>query len=461
MKAENRNKEGCPCADRLETEKHTEARSDTTLQNPDKSGAGTLLAKILERDNLNRAYKRVKANKGAPGIDGMSVEEALPYLKTHGKELITRITQETYKPQPVKRVEIPKPDGGIRQLGIPTVIDRVIQMAIAQVLEPIFEPEFSESSFGFRPGRNAHQSIGKAKEYYDEGNKYVVDIDLEKYFDTVNHDLLIRMIREKVRDKTVIALIRKYLKSGVMINGVKSATTEGTPQGGPLSPLLSNIYLTKFDRMLEERGHKFVRYADDCNIYVQSQRAAERVLASCTRYLEEKLKLRVNRNKSCAGKPTELKFLGFALYENESQSGIRVHVKSLKRFKARLKQITKRSQSVTLEVILSRIRRNAQGWLAYYRIADMRWAISNITKWLRRRIRMYLWLQWKRPSAKYTNLRKLGATERQAREWSNTRKGSWRIAKSWVLTTTLTNKYLASLGFYDISEAYARLHTSC
>ena len=285
---------GCPCEGTEETESNREARSTAALETTEKDGAGSLLEKILHRDNLNASYKRVKQNGGAAGVDGMTVDEMFLYLREHGAELIASIRGGWYKPKPVRRVEIPKPDGGVRLLGVPTVIDRMIQQAIMQVLQPIFEPIFSDNSYGFRPGRNAHQAILKAKTYYDEGYIHVVDIDLAKYFDTVNHDILLELVSREVKDKSVIRLIRKFLKSGVMVDGLISPTDEGTPQGGNLSPLLSNIYLTEFDRMLENRSHKFVRYADDCNIYVKSIRAAERVMESSTKYLEGKLKLKVN-----------------------------------------------------------------------------------------------------------------------------------------------------------------------
>jgi len=300
------------CEGMVETESNKRVRSAVALETEEKNGA-ELLEDILHRNNLNAAWKKVKDNKGAAGIDGMSVDEMLPYLKEHREELLESIRGGFYKPKPVRRVEISKPDGGVRMLGVPTVIDRMIQQAIAQVLEPIFEKTFSDNSYGFRPGRNAHQAIKQARRYYDEGYTRVVDIDLAKYFDTVNHDLLMDMLREQVRDKRVLTLIRKFLKSGIMINGLVNASQEGTPQGGNLSPLLSNIYLTRFDKMLEERGHKFVRYADDCNIYVKSKRAAERVMENSVEYLEGKLKLEVNRKKSSTGSPLRLKFLGFSL----------------------------------------------------------------------------------------------------------------------------------------------------
>jgi len=409
---------------------------------------------------MNLAYKRVKKNGGAPGVDGMTVDELLPYLKEHGGELVKLIALGVYQPRPVKRIEIPKPDGGTRRLGIPTVVDRVIQLAIAQVLEMIFEPEFSDSSFGFRPGRSAHQAIRRARACCDVGYTSVVDIDLEKYFDTVNHDLLIGMLREKVKDEMLLKLIRRYLKSGVMLDGVVTPTEEGTPQGGNLSPLLSNIYLTKFDRLLESRGHKFVRYADDCNIYVKSRRAAVRVMSSCAAYLEGALKLRVNRKKSRVGSPLRLKFLGFSLYRGKNGTRIRAHSKSICRFRAKLKQITRRNRGTSLEAILTQLRVYVRGWLGYYSIADMSSTMKAVNEWIRRRIRMYIWKQWKRIRTRISRLRELGVPKGKAYEWANTRKGYWRIAGSWIMTTTYTNERLASLGYDDISKRYEALHST-
>jgi group II intron reverse transcriptase/maturase len=398
-------------------------------------GEESLLWKVLARNNLNRAYKRVKKNGGAPGVDGMTCGELLEYLRAHGNELIAAISDGTYRPRPVKRVQIPKPDGGMRQLGMPTVVDRVIQLAIAQVLEPIFEPEFSESSYGFRPGRNAHQAIRKAREYYEAGYKYVVDIDLAKYFDTVNHDLLINMLRIKVKDEKLISLIRKYLKSGAMENGMVSPTDKGTPQGGNLSPLLPNIYLTEFDRLLTDRGHKFARYADDCNIYVRSNRAALRVMSSSRRYLEGELKLKVNTEKSAVGSPLHMKFLGFCLYQGKNGIGIRAHSKTIKRIKGKLKYLTRRNQGISVEAVLIKLKSYVGGWLGYYAIASMSRLMQELTEWVRRRIRMYIWKQWKRIRTRIAKLKSLGVREEQAFRWANTRKGYWRISGSWILTT--------------------------
>lgn len=452
-------KTGWTCEGTVETESSKGARSVATPETAEKNGA-ELLERILHRNNLNAAYKRIKRNGGAAGIDGMTVDEMLPYLKEHGDELVQSIRGGWYKPKPVRRVEIPKPDGGVRLLGVPTVIDRMIQQAVVQVLQPIFEETFSDSSYGFRPNRNAQQAINRARDYYDDGYTQVVDLDLAKYFDTVNHDLLMDMVREQVSEAGVLKLIRKFLKSGVMANGLVSATNEGTPQGGNLSPLLSNIYLTKFDRMLENRGHKFVRYADDCNIYIKSRRAAERVMESCVKYLEDKLKLKVNRQKSQTGSPLNLKFLGFSLCKIGKKTGIRPHGKTLKRFKDKIREITSRKQGRSIAVILSNLKRYTTGWLGYYAIADMKSHIQALNEWTRRRIRQIFWKQWKRVSAKFDNLKRLGIPKCKAWEWANSRLGYWRLSHSWVLTRTLTNEYLVSIGYDDISKRYEALRSN-
>ena len=328
---------------------------------------------------------------------------------------------------------------------------------MVQVLQPVFEQTFSDSSYGFRPKRNAHQAIQRAKQYCEEGYTNVVDLDLEKYFDTVNHDLMIKMVRETVKDEAVIALIRKFLKSGVMAEGLISQREQGTPQGGNLSPLLSNIYLTKFDRMLEERGHKFVRYADDCNIYVKSPRAAERVMAGCVKFLEGKLKLKVNRKKSTTGSPTKLKFLGFSIYGGKEGIRIRVHEKALKRLKERLKAMTSRKRGRKVEHILEEISRLINGWLGYYHSADMKKYLQGISEWLRRRIRQIYWKRWKKVRTRYENLIRLGVSRDKAWQWANTRKGYWRTAGSWILTTTLNNRYFETLGFPNILKRYEEL----
>ena len=451
-------KAGYTCDDRIESESNREARSNTMLEMEEKDSAESLLEKMLNRNNLNSAYLRVKRNGGSAGIDKMTVKDMLPYLKEHKNELLEQIRNGSYKPKPVRRVEIPKPDGGVRMLGVPTVIDRMIQQALVQILQPIFEPVFSDSSYGFRPKRSAHQAIKRAKSYYELGYTQVVDIDLAKYFDTVNHDILMDMVREEVKDKSILKLIRLFLKSGVMVNGIVKSTDEGTPQGGNLSPLLSNVYLTKFDRELEKRGHKFVRYADDCNIYVRSERAAERVMASCKQYLEGKLKLKVNTQKSQTGSPLKLKFLGFSLYKSKEGAGIRANEKSLKRFKQRVKEITSRKRGRAITQVLNELKRYTVGWLNYYGIADMKSQIQRFNGWIRRRIRMYIWKAWKKVSAKFRNLQILGVNKQKAWEWSNTRKGYWRISNSYILTVSLTNSYLESIGYDNIFKRYEMVH---
>jgi len=461
-------KTGLPVQYELEMEYTQEAHSAVIRKTANTDSAigqkseQSLLEAILDINNMFKAQERVTSNKGAAGIDGMTVRELNKYLIKNYLELCASIRGGWYKPKPVKRVEIPKPDGGKRLLGIPTVIDRMIQQAMVQVLQPMFEQTFSDSSYGFRPRRNAHQAIQRAKKYYEEGYTYVVDIDLEKYFDTVNHDLLIKMVRETltnlgIADELVITLIRKFLNSGVMIDGLVSQTVQGTPQGGNLSPLLSNIYLTKFDLMLEKRGHKFVRYADDCNVYVKSQRAAERVMEGCIKFLEDKLKLKVNLKKSATGSPTELKFLGFSLCKRKEEVGIQVHEKPLLRFKERLKAITSRRRGGRIEQILEELGRLINGWLGYYCIADIQKELEWISGWLRRRLRQLYWKRWKLVKARRENLIKLGIPRDRAWRWANSRKGYWRIAGSFILKTTLTNSYFETLGLINLVKRYKEL----
>lgn len=417
-----------------------------------------LLEEILDRDNMNKAYKRVRSNRGKPGIDGMTVDELLSFLKKNGEPIRQAIMEGTYSPQPVRRVEIPKPGGGIRLLGIPTVLDRAIQQAIAQILSPIYEREFSNNSYGFRPGRDAHQAIKKCKGYIDAGYTWVVDIDLEKYFDTVNHDKLMRLISRDIKDGRVLSLIRKYLKSGVMINGVVMDTEEGTPQDGNISPLLSNIMLNELDKELTKSGLKFCRYADDCNIYVKSKKAAERIMASVTRFLEEELKLKVNKGKSAVDRPWRPKFLGFSFYMKKGEAKIRVHPKSIKKLKEKLKAVTGRSNAMRMDERIVRLKQIITGWVNYYRIADMVKMAREIDEWLRRRVRMCYWKRWKKIKTRHDNLVKLGINNRKAWEYANTRKGYWRISNSHILSTTLTNERLKKRGFPSLTERYLLVH---
>ncbi|KXG77761.1 group II intron reverse transcriptase/maturase [Thermotalea metallivorans] len=411
-----------------------------------------LLERILHRDNLNMAYKRVKSNKGSHGIDGMEVNELLPFLKKHGETIRQSILEGSYKPKPVRRVEIPKPDGGTRQLGIPTVLDRMIQQAIAQELTKIFDPGFSEYSYGFRPNKNAHQAIIKARDYIQQGHNWVVDIDLEKFFDRVNHDKLMSLVSRKVKDKRVLHLIRKYLESGIMLNGIKVKSEEGTPQGGPLSPLLSNIMLDELDKELERRGHKFCRYADDCNIYVKSKKAGDRVMASITQFVEERLKLKVNRDKSAVDKPIRRKFLGFSFYNVKGETRNFIHKKPIERFKAKIREITSRSNGKGMEWRKIKLNQLIIGWVNYFKIADMRNLARNLDQWIRRRIRMCYWKQWKKIKTKHNNLVKLGIKDSKAWEYANTRKGYWRISGSHILSTSLTNERLEKMGFTTLTK---------
>lgn len=455
-------KEGYLLKSRVEPESKTGVRSILTAsekgRSDDSEYAGDLLEKILDRDNMNRAYKRVKANKGSYGVDRLTVDELLQYLKQNGTQLRQAILEGRYKPAPVRRVEIPKPDGGKRMLGIPTVVDRVVQQAIAQVLTPIFESKFSDKSYGFRPGKSAKQAIVKCKEYIQTGYNWVVDIDLARYFDTVNHDKLMGLLAKEIEDKRVLSLIRNYLQSGVMINGVVIEMEEGCPQGGPLSPLLSNIMLNELDKELEKRGLRFCRYADDCNIYVKSRKAAERVMKSVTRFLEEELKLRVNKEKSTVGKPWNLKFLGFSFYNRKGEIRIRVHEKPIRRFMNKIREITARSNGKSVEWRIGKLNQCITGWVNYFSIADMGKTVRRIEEWMRRRIRMCFWKQWKKIKTKHDNLVKLGIDNRKAWEFANTRKGYWRVANSPILSKTITNEYLKKLGLQNILERYSLVH---
>ena len=461
MKAEYADKDGFLQRDSVEHEGYAEAQSAGQMETAEQDNASDLMEKILDRDNLNKAYQRVKSNKGAPGIDGMTVEEALPWLKEHREELLESIRGGWFKPNPVRRKEIPKPDGGVRKLGIPTVIDRIVQQAIAQVLVPLYEPQFIDGSYGYRPDRSAQMAIQKVKEYAEEGHKYAVQLDLSKYFDTLNHALLINLLRRTIRDERVIQLIKKYLKSGVMENGVCVKTEEGSPQGGPLSPLLANIYLNEFDHEFENRGVKVIRYADDIVLLAKSQRATERLLETSTRYLEEKLKLTVNREKSKAVSVAAIrnfKFLGFALGRDKNGYYIRVHAKSLKKAKQKLKELTSRSQGRNVRKVMGNLKTYMTGWLAYFGIASMKSTMSEWNGWLRRQIRMYIWKQWKKPRTRMRNLMKLGVPDWRACTVAYSRKAYWRCAKHACINEAISSKRLAQAGYYSILDRYESLH---
>lgn len=446
--------------DSVEHERYDEVCSTSSGEQKNQDGVPTLFEKILSRENLNLAYLQVVRNKGAAGMDGMTYDQLLPYLKDNREELLSQLRNGTYKPSPVRRVEIPKPNGDKRKLGIPTVIDRMLQQAINQVLQPLFESEFSVNSFGFRPKRSAHMAIIQAKSYYEQGYKYVVDIDMKAYFDTVNHDKLMFMIEKKIKDKQVLRLIRQYLMSGIMENGLVSPSTEGTPQGGNLSPLLSNIYLNEFDQLLEARGHKFVRYADDCNIYVRSKRAGQRVMDKAVKFLEGNLKLTVNRDKSAVGSPLKRKFLGFCLLATKNGVNIRPHNDAKVTIKGKLRKITKRNRGRRVEVLFKEINQLMTGWINYYGIGEMKRFMMELNGWLKRRIRQYIWKQWKNPRTRKRNLISLGIDKQKAYEWSNTRKGYWKLSKTYVLHRSLTDKELISRGYMDISLKYQFVHSN-
>lgn len=417
-----------------------------------------LLEEVLERNNMLLALKRVISNKGSHGVDGMKIDELREHIKKHWDTIKAKILESKYNPSPVRRVEIPKVDGGVRLLGIPTVQDRLIQQAIAQVLSRIYEPLFSNNSFGFRPRRGAKDAVTKSKQYINEGNRCVIDMDLEKFFDKVNHDILMGKLEKKIKDKRLLSLIRKYLKSGILINGVSVTSAEGTPQGGPLSPLLANIMLDELDKELEKRGHKFCRYADDNNVYVKSKRAGIRVMESMIKLIENKLKLKVNKDKSAVDFVSKRKFLGFSFYFAKGGAEIRIHEKSIKRFKDKIKFYTNRNIGISMESRLKKLNQIMMGWINYYGIANAVAKLKELDKWIRRRLRACIWKQWKKISTRHRNLVKLGINKYKAWEYANTRKGYWRISKSPILSKSLNNKYLESLGFVSLTQTYQMMH---
>ena len=443
---------------KLETEGNVEVPSVldvSELEEIDtKTVTNELLEEILSQDNMNLAYKRVKANKGASGIDDMQVDELLQYLKENGEQIKEDIRKGKYNPKAVRRVEIPKADGSKRKLGIPTVVDRVIQQAIAQQLSEIYEPIFSENSYGFRPNRSCHDAILKAKEIMNNGYKWVVDLDLEKFFDTVNQDLLISIIRRTVNEDKVVSLIRKYLQAGVMVKGVFEKTEKGTPQGGNISPILSNIMLNELDKELESRGLQFVRYADDCIILTKSKKAAERVMGNITKFIEKKLRLKVNRKKSKVDRPWRIKYLGFSFYQSKGKVEIRIHPKSIEKFKDKIQEITSRSNAMSMEIRFQKLRQVIRGWVNYFKIANMERIAQKLDEWIRRRIRMCYWKQWKKIKTKYDNLVRLGIEKDKAWQFANTRKSYWRISNSPILAKSLNNKTLERLGYLSLSSVY-------
>lgn len=403
------------------------------------------------------ALKRVESNKGAPGIDGVDVKSLRAYVMEKWVDVRQQLLTGTYKPQPVRRVEIPKPGGGKRGLGIPTALDRLIQQALLQVLTPIFDPDFSPNSHGFRPKKSAHGAVQQAQAYIQEGYRWTVDMDLEKFFDRVNHDILMSRIARKVKDKRVLKLIRSYLNAGVMENGVRTRTELGTPQGGPLSPLLANILLDDFDKELERRGHRFVRYADDCNVYVKSKRAGERVKESLTRYLEQRLKLRVNREKSAVDRPWKRKFLGYS-FRAEKRAPIRLADKTIERFKDRIREITSRRRSMSIQERIRQLNAYILGWVAYFRLAEMKGHCERFDEWIRRRLRMCLWKQWKRVRTRIRELRALNQPDWVAFMMANSRRGPWEMARN--LNNAMDKRYFEQLGLRSLQERYLELRSA-
>ena len=413
-----------------------------------------MLEEILNVQNIYKSLARVTSNKGAAGIDNMQTDELRQYVSTHWQELKASITTGSYSPSPVKKVEIPKAGGGKRMLGIPTVTDRLIQQAISQWLSPKYEGEFSEYSYGFRPNRNAHQAVRQAQKFLNAGKSWIVEIDLEQFFDKVNHDKLMSLLERKIDDKRTLRLLRQYLKSGIMEGGTVSPRVEGTPQGSPLSPLLSNIILNELDKELQQRGHSFVRYADDCSIYVKSEKAAKRTEASITQYIEQKLKLKVNKEKTKVSRPMGSMLLGFSFYKSKDQWEIRISSKSVSRIKAKLKANTQRNNPANARIKIQKLETIIRGWVNYFVIAKAKSIMQQLDEMVRVRLRIGEWKQWKRIKTKIRKLISLGVNKYKAYEWGNSSKGYCKIAHSPVLQTTLTDNYWRKLGYTGFNNYY-------
>lgn len=417
-----------------------------------------MLDKVLLRNNLLTALKRVESNKGTSGVDGMTFDELRDYLTTQWVFIKAELLDGTYKPSAVKKVEIPKPNGGKRMLGIPTVVDRFIQQAISQYLIYLYDKGFSDRSYGFRPGRSSHQAVKQAQRYLNSGYDYVIEIDLEKFFDIVNHDRLMSILSRDIRDKRMLKLIGKYLKAGIMSDGKIESRSKGTPQGSPLSPVLSNIILDELDKELEKRGHKFVRYADDLSIYVRSMKSAKRVKGSIFKFIEGRLKLKVNKRKSKISRPTKSGILGFSFYKDAKGWQLRVGEKSYRRFKSKVRQLTSRRWSVSIGVRLERLNVYTKGWISYFRIAKCRKRLRDLDSWIRFRLRMCIWKNWKKIKTRIANLAKLGMSKFHAYINGNTRKGYCRIAHSGILSSTMTNEYFTNLRYVKLEDIYLKCH---
>jgi RNA-directed DNA polymerase len=423
----------------------------TTSDPESPASTNRLMEEVCERENLKEALRRVKANKGSAGVDRMTVGGITDYLKQHWPAIREQLLSGTYEPKPVRRVEIPKPDGGVRKLGIPTVLDRFIQQAVMQVLQRQWDPTFSESSYGFRPARSAQQAVAKAQQYIAEGHGWCVDLDLEKFFDRVNHDKLMGQIAKRVEDKRLLKLIRTFLNVGVMENGLVNPSVEGTPQGGPLSPLLSDLVLDELDRELERRRHRFVRYADDCNLYVRSERAGQRVMESVTRFITQKLKLKVNEAKSAVARPQERKFLGFSFTAGPEVRRV-IAPKALDRFKRRIREITRRAKGVSMKTTMEELAPYMRGWRGYFGFCETPEVLIGLTRWVRLRLRAAMWRQWKTPRRRRAALLELGVRERLANNTAGSGLGPWHLSKAKALSVGLSNAYFKSLGFPSLFE---------
>jgi RNA-directed DNA polymerase len=424
----------------------------STVSDPESpASTNRLMEAVCERENLKEALRRVKANKGSAGVDGMTVGGITDYLKQHWPIIREQLLNGTYEPKPVRRVEIPKPDGGVRKLGIPTVLDRFIQQAVMQVLQRQWDPTFSESSYGFRPRRSAQQAVAQAQKYIAEGHGWCVDLDLEKFFDRVNHDKLMGQIAKRVEDKRLLKLIRAFLNAGVMENGLVGPSVEGTPQGGPLSPLLSNLVLNELDRELERRGHRFVRYADDCNLYVRSERAGQRVMESVTQFITQKLKLKVNEAKSAVARPQERKFLGFSFTAGPEVRRV-IAPKALDRFKRRIREITRRAKGVSMKTTIDELAPYMRGWRGYFGFCETPEVLIGLTRWVRLRLRAAMWRHWKTPRRRRAALLELGVRERLANNTAGSGLGPWYLAKAKALSVGLSNAYFKSLGLPSLFE---------
>lgn len=418
-----------------------------------------LMERIVDRDNMREAYRKVRSNRGAAGVDRMGVSEMRDYFKEHADELFGQVGNGSYAPSPVLRVEIPKKEKGkVRKLGIPTVVDRVVQQAIALQLTPLFEPQFHESSYGFRPGRGAHDALRACKRNVDDGYTWVVDMDLERFFDTVCQPKLVQVLSETVADGRVVSLVHKYLVAGAMAGGVREETRVGVPQGGPLSPLLANVMLNELDWELDRRGHRFVRYADDCMVFCKSRKAAQRTLESITRFIEGRLRLKVNREKTCVARFNQVRYLGYAFYRFRGECRFRVHPDSVRTMRDRVRELTGRSKGIPNDVRPLMVSDFVRGWVSYFRLADMKKLLREVDEWMRRRIRMAYWKQWKRVRTRFRMLQRCGIERERAWMFANTRKGYWRVAASPVMTKAIRTEQLACKGYLFFSTQYERVH---